>query len=445
MAIVSRQQIYSWFLDFLKPNEKHFAAITDSHWHKTEDLIPQDRIENWNEFLQTLPDSGTLKNYALRDAHNLEASDVVSWQQALGYMKVDFSNAKFENWTGAYSRVLLADAGTKKVALTSFENLPFFPKIKPSYLKNYTKQGCPFEIKNQGANNVIMTKTGVRVTYKNPDTNLKVIIPPVDTNEGPGSFSPGTYYFHRDGSDGSLLEDIVFETFKNYISQARIDEYNDVVANGLGGVMLTEQQIQSLYADLHQKTEGVDYNVLTPITKELVDVDFSTDGEFDGKVVKLEIPFSDCPLVLSKTSGGYLDLYNIMLCLSVSNFYVETEIADQHFDYGDIQISYNVEGNYYRFKPVKNNNVLHKKFSTFPKDPDAGQIVNLIINDDENVSTSIVTLNQNGKETAGFYEYDGTKWRQFANNSNGIDMKGIYQSGTTLRGVYTTPTNFNKK
>ena len=50
MAVVSRDQIKSWFRKGLKPLEVHFASWIDSFWHKN-DAIPMSSIDGLNEAL----------------------------------------------------------------------------------------------------------------------------------------------------------------------------------------------------------------------------------------------------------------------------------------------------------------------------------------------------------------------------------------------------------
>ena len=50
MAVVSRDQIKSWFRRSLKPLEVHFASWIDSFWHKN-DAIPMSSIDGLNEAL----------------------------------------------------------------------------------------------------------------------------------------------------------------------------------------------------------------------------------------------------------------------------------------------------------------------------------------------------------------------------------------------------------
>lgn len=74
MAITDKNTIKKWFRNFLKPTQEQFWNWMDSYWHK-EEKIPQDTIEGWDEFLQSLPARGTLQNYLLKDASNLNDSE----------------------------------------------------------------------------------------------------------------------------------------------------------------------------------------------------------------------------------------------------------------------------------------------------------------------------------------------------------------------------------
>lgn len=66
MAIASRQQLKTWFRNFMKPTQTQFAAWLDAYWHK-DDLIPQESIEGWDEFLQGIPDMPNLAGYLTKD------------------------------------------------------------------------------------------------------------------------------------------------------------------------------------------------------------------------------------------------------------------------------------------------------------------------------------------------------------------------------------------
>lgn len=66
MAIASRQQLKAWFRNFMKPTQTQFAAWLDAYWHK-DDLIPQESIEGWDEFLQGIPDMPNLAGYLTKD------------------------------------------------------------------------------------------------------------------------------------------------------------------------------------------------------------------------------------------------------------------------------------------------------------------------------------------------------------------------------------------
>lgn len=88
MAKTDKNTIKSWFRNFLKPTQEQFWNWMDSYWHK-EEKIPQDTIEGWDEFLQSLPSQGTLQNYLLKDASNLSDNEKTSLVEALHVLTQD--------------------------------------------------------------------------------------------------------------------------------------------------------------------------------------------------------------------------------------------------------------------------------------------------------------------------------------------------------------------
>jgi hypothetical protein len=62
MAVTGRNTLKGWFKKFLKPKEEQFAAWIDSFWHKTEDVIPIDNIENLGRILGDKIDRREIEN-----------------------------------------------------------------------------------------------------------------------------------------------------------------------------------------------------------------------------------------------------------------------------------------------------------------------------------------------------------------------------------------------
>lgn len=89
MAITDKNTIKSWFRNFLKPTQEQFWNWMDSYWHK-EEKIPQDAIEGWDEFLQSLPSQGTLQNYLLKDGSNLSDDEKTDFTTAINALTHDY-------------------------------------------------------------------------------------------------------------------------------------------------------------------------------------------------------------------------------------------------------------------------------------------------------------------------------------------------------------------
>lgn len=62
MAVTGRNILKGWFKRLLKPTEAQFAAWIDSFWHKTEDLIPIDNIEDLSRILGDKIDRQEIEN-----------------------------------------------------------------------------------------------------------------------------------------------------------------------------------------------------------------------------------------------------------------------------------------------------------------------------------------------------------------------------------------------
>ena len=87
MAVVSRDQIKSWFRRGLKPLEVHFASWIDSFWHKN-DAIPMSSIDGLNDALNqrtisiddALSDSSTnpVQNRVVKQALDAQRIEVDS-------------------------------------------------------------------------------------------------------------------------------------------------------------------------------------------------------------------------------------------------------------------------------------------------------------------------------------------------------------------------------
>lgn len=89
MAITDKNTIKKWFRNFLKPTQDQFWNWMDSYWHK-EEKIPQDTIEGWDEFLQSLPTQGALQNYLLKDASNLNDDEKTDFTNAINALTRDY-------------------------------------------------------------------------------------------------------------------------------------------------------------------------------------------------------------------------------------------------------------------------------------------------------------------------------------------------------------------
>lgn len=62
MAVTGRNILKGWFRRFMKPTEAQFAAWIDSFWHKTEDSIPIDNIQNLSTILGSKIDRKEIEN-----------------------------------------------------------------------------------------------------------------------------------------------------------------------------------------------------------------------------------------------------------------------------------------------------------------------------------------------------------------------------------------------
>lgn len=89
MAKIDKNTIKSWFRNFLKPTQEQFWNWMDSYWHKDE-KIPQNAIENWDEFLATLPSADSLKPLLYKDGSNLSDNEKTSLIEAIHALTYDY-------------------------------------------------------------------------------------------------------------------------------------------------------------------------------------------------------------------------------------------------------------------------------------------------------------------------------------------------------------------
>lgn len=126
MAITDKNTIKKWFRNFLKPTQEQFWNWMDSYWHK-EEKIPQDTIEGWDEFLQSLPTQGTLQNYLLKDGSNLSDDEKTDFTTAINALTHDHEKEgetiKGTGYTKAQVDTLLDNIDLTTKADKNAENL----------------------------------------------------------------------------------------------------------------------------------------------------------------------------------------------------------------------------------------------------------------------------------------------------------------------------------
>lgn len=119
MAITDKNTIKKWFRNFLKPTQEQFWNWMDSYWHK-EEKIPQDTIEGWDEFIQSLPAQGTLQNYLLKDASNLSNDEKTDFTTAINALTHDYEKGsetiKGTGYTKQQVLDLIRDFADKKLS-----------------------------------------------------------------------------------------------------------------------------------------------------------------------------------------------------------------------------------------------------------------------------------------------------------------------------------------
>ena len=112
MAVVSRDQIKSWFRKGLEPLEVHFASWIDSFWHKN-DAIPMSSIDGLNEALnqRTITIDDTLSDSSTNPVQNRVV------KQALEGLKIEVdSSLSGTSENPVQNKVLMEALGGKAAA-----------------------------------------------------------------------------------------------------------------------------------------------------------------------------------------------------------------------------------------------------------------------------------------------------------------------------------------
>ena len=94
MANTAINTIKKWFKTGSKPTQEQFWNWIDSFCH-TDELIPQDKVQDLETTLSGKADADRLENKANADATGLTEEHVAKWREALG-IKPTASGKSFE-------------------------------------------------------------------------------------------------------------------------------------------------------------------------------------------------------------------------------------------------------------------------------------------------------------------------------------------------------------